>query len=61
MKPRLLLAGRNRYSLPLAESLRRKFDALEQVFEVRVVGATVAGSPPRTMSLHSCRPSGRSR
>ncbi len=45
MKPRLLLAGRNRYSLPLAESLRRKFDALEQVFDLRVIGSAQPGSP----------------
>ena len=45
MKPRLLMAGRNRYSLPLNESLRRKFDALERVFELRVVGSAPPGAP----------------
>jgi glycosyltransferase involved in cell wall biosynthesis len=43
-KPRLLMAGRNRYRLPLNETLRRKFDALEQVFELRVIGSAPAGA-----------------
>ncbi len=45
MKPRLLMAGRNRYRLPLDDSLRLKFDALEDVFELRVLGSAVPGSP----------------
>ena len=39
------MAGRNRYRLPLNETLRRKFDALEQVFELRVIGSAPAGAP----------------
>lgn len=39
MKPRVLLVGRNRYRLPLDEGLRRKFDALERVLALRVVGS----------------------
>jgi glycosyltransferase involved in cell wall biosynthesis len=44
-KPRLLLAGRNRYRLPLDESLQRKFDALERLFDLRVVGSAPPGAP----------------
>ncbi len=44
-KPRLLLVGRTRYRLPLDESLRRKFDALGRVFELRVLGSGVEGAP----------------
>jgi hypothetical protein len=39
------MVGRMRYRLPLDESLRRKFDALEQRFDVRVVATGVAGAP----------------
>ena len=44
MKPRLLLAGRTRYRLPLDESLHRKFAALERLFELRVLGTAEPGS-----------------
>jgi glycosyltransferase involved in cell wall biosynthesis len=43
-RPRLLLAGRNRYRLPLNETLRRKFDALAAVFELRVIGSAPPGA-----------------
>jgi glycosyltransferase involved in cell wall biosynthesis len=33
------MVGRTRYRLPLSPSLQRKFDALRDVFELRVVGA----------------------
>jgi glycosyltransferase involved in cell wall biosynthesis len=46
-RPRLLMVGRMRYRLPLDESLRRKFDALAERFEVRVVASGVAGAPKR--------------
>ena len=39
------MAGRNRYRLPLDESLRRKFDALRELFELRVLGSAPPGSP----------------
>jgi glycosyltransferase involved in cell wall biosynthesis len=39
------MAGRNRYRLPLDETLRRKFDALDQVFDLRVIGSAPAGAP----------------
>ena len=37
MKRRVLIVGPTRYSLPLNESLRKKFDALEEEFEIRVL------------------------
>lgn len=42
MKPRLLMVGRSRYTLPLSESLGRKFDALDRELDVRVL-ATAGG------------------
>jgi glycosyltransferase involved in cell wall biosynthesis len=44
-RPRLLLVGRTRYRLPLDESLARKFDALDRVLELRVLGSAAAGAP----------------
>ena len=44
-KPRVLLVGRTRYRLPLDASLRRKFDALREVFELRVLGSAPDGGP----------------
>jgi glycosyltransferase involved in cell wall biosynthesis len=38
-KPRVLYVGRTRYRLPLGESLQRKFSALEDELEVRVLGS----------------------
>ena len=45
MKPRLLLVGRTHYALPLDDGTRRKFDALEKLFELRVLASAPAGSP----------------
>jgi glycosyltransferase involved in cell wall biosynthesis len=45
MKPRVLLVGRERYRLPLDPSLRRKFDALSQELDVRVLASAPPGSP----------------
>lgn len=39
MKPRLLLVTRDRYRLPLTPSLERKFDALGDEFELRVLAS----------------------
>ena len=49
MKPRLLMVGRSRYTLPLSASLARKFDALSAELEVRVLAASGGGtgSDPR--------------
>jgi glycosyltransferase involved in cell wall biosynthesis len=43
-KRRLLMAGRTRYRLPLSASLTRKFDALGERFELRVIGSAPSGS-----------------
>jgi len=44
MKPRVLLVGRTRYRLPLNESLRRKFDALAEEVEPRVLASSADSS-----------------
>ncbi|HWG57114.1 MAG TPA: glycosyltransferase family 4 protein [Gaiellaceae bacterium] len=44
-RPRVLMVGRTRYSLPLADWLARKFDALERQLDYRVLAAAHAGSP----------------
>ena len=46
MKPRVLFVGRNDYRLPLGESLARKWDALADRLELRVL-ASGTGSDPR--------------
>ena len=46
-RPRLLMIGRTRYRLPLNDSLRAKFDALRERFDVRVLASGVDGSPRR--------------
>jgi glycosyltransferase involved in cell wall biosynthesis len=40
MKPRVLFVGRTRYRLPLSDTLRRKWDALAGVLDVRVVASS---------------------
>ena len=45
MKPRVLFVGRVRYRLPLDSSLARKFDALRETMDVRVVASAPAGAP----------------
>jgi glycosyltransferase involved in cell wall biosynthesis len=47
-KPRLLIVGRTRYRLPLNESLERKFRALEDELQVRVLGSAQADSETAT-------------
>jgi glycosyltransferase involved in cell wall biosynthesis len=42
-KPRLLLVARTRYRLPLSTSLERKFGALEERFELRVLATAADG------------------
>jgi hypothetical protein len=48
-KPRVLMVGRTRYRLPLSPPLRRKFDALAEEVDVRVLasGSARAGEDPR--------------
>lgn len=43
MKPRVLLVGRRRYRLPLVPSEARKFDALAEVMDFRVLGSGADG------------------
>jgi glycosyltransferase involved in cell wall biosynthesis len=43
VKPRLLLVARTRYELPLSPSLARKFDALRDLFDVRVLATSATG------------------
>lgn len=44
-KPRLLLVARTRYELPLSPSLARKFSALGERFDVRVLATSADGGP----------------
>ncbi len=43
MRPRLLLVGRDRYSLPVDEARRRKLAALRDMFDLRVIARAAAG------------------
>src|SRR5438067_11126970 len=43
MKPRVLLVARTRYELPLSPSLERKFAALRERFELRVLATAADG------------------
>ena len=45
MKPRVLIVGRTRYSLPLSPSVARKFDALANELDVHVLASAAPGSP----------------
>jgi glycosyltransferase involved in cell wall biosynthesis len=45
VKPRLLLVARTRYALPLSPSLERKFGALRERFELRVLATAADGRP----------------
>lgn len=45
MKPRVLMAGRMRYRLPLDASLQRKFDALGRELDLRVLGTAPPEGP----------------
>jgi glycosyltransferase involved in cell wall biosynthesis len=53
VKPRVLIVGRSRYRLPLEPNLRRKFDALREELDVRVLASGTGGDetfrlvPPR--------------
>jgi rhamnosyl/mannosyltransferase len=55
MRKRLLLVGRSRYSLPLSESLERKFDALSAELDVRVL-ASSGGARGTDERFHLLRP-----
>ncbi|MEP6977900.1 MAG: glycosyltransferase family 4 protein [Thermoleophilia bacterium] len=47
MKPRVLMVGRTRYRLPLSPPLKRKFDALSEQVDVRVLASGANGEDPR--------------
>ena len=44
-RPRVLFVGRSRYRLPLAAWLARKWDAVEEQLDYRILGAAEDGSP----------------
>jgi glycosyltransferase involved in cell wall biosynthesis len=46
-KPRVLMVGRSRYRLPLADGLARKFEALAAELDVRVLASGVGGGDER--------------
>ncbi len=47
-KPRVLFVGRGRYRLPLPGWLAKKWDAIEEVIDYRVLGAAEAGGATRS-------------
>lgn len=53
---RLLLVGRNRYSLPLDPSLRRKFDALSARCDWRLLASAPPGGPTRAERIRLVPP-----
>jgi glycosyltransferase involved in cell wall biosynthesis len=53
---RILFVGRTRFRLPLDESTRRKFDALHDVTEFRVLGTATADAQPEDDALRLVRP-----
>lgn len=46
-RPRVLFVGRSRYVLPLPGWLAKKWDAVEEQLDYRILGAAEAGSPLR--------------
>ena len=55
-RPRVLFVGRGRLTLPLAPWLAKKWDALEEVFDVRVLNAGSGSGDPRFRLLPDRRP-----
>jgi len=51
-KPRVLFVARTRYELPLSPSLERKFAALRERFEVRVLATSADGRPRDDGTFH---------
>jgi glycosyltransferase involved in cell wall biosynthesis len=52
MKPRLLMAARMRYALPLSQSLERKFAPLRERFDLRVFAVSHDGQPRDDGTFH---------
>ena len=61
VKPRVLFVGRGRVSLPLAPWLQRKWDALSEVLDLRVLNAGTGGGDPRFRLLPDGAPAFYSR
>ena len=55
-KPRVLMAGRTRYRLPLDPSLQRKFDALGRRVELRVLGTAAGEAADANGTFRLARP-----
>ena len=55
-RPRVLFVGRARYSLPLPAWLAKKWDAVEQELDYRVIGAASADSGPSDDRFRLARP-----
>jgi glycosyltransferase involved in cell wall biosynthesis len=55
-RPRVLFVGRARYSLPLPAWLAKKWDAVEQELDYRVIGAATEGSGPSDDRFWLARP-----
>ena len=56
-RPRILMVGRLRYSLPLPDWLARKFDALERELDLRVVASADPHSPATDERFRLLEPS----
>jgi glycosyltransferase involved in cell wall biosynthesis len=56
MKPRVLFVGRSRYRLPLPPWLAKKWDALEEELDYRILGAAERGSPTEAQRFRLRRP-----
>jgi len=52
MKPRVLFVSRERFRLPLDGAQKRKWDAVADVVDHRVLAAAAAGSPTRDDRFH---------
>jgi glycosyltransferase involved in cell wall biosynthesis len=55
-RPRVLIVGRSRHRLPLPAWLARKWDAVEQELDYRVLGAAHEGSPRRAERFRLAAP-----
>ena len=56
MKPRVLFVSRERFRLPLDGAQKRKWDAVAEVADHRVLAAAPAGSPTRDARFHLVGP-----
>ncbi len=55
-RPRVLFVGRGRYLLPLPTWLAKKWDAIEEVIDYRVLGAAEPGGETRSQRFRLSRP-----